>query len=453
MELVDYVKYQRQPDDPWLDRFLSATTLAEATNIISNYSKKNNIYPKKCDIRGKYSKLLAYMLALVFARRLESLGTLLLKKYDALKDVKEIEKYEHDILIVALTRNLPRHNVIAEFLVYFKVCKGDYAKLLSYHLLRYEGEKDYAKMAQLLEDVPEMAKEINYIHLLHVLFFIGRQDLVAGELMTKKILSCDRTANSLQEFMERMSKEVDNILTLSDEELSSKVGSYCTVYKAYAAGILAKAKRFESIKKCFGSDLLIEKLCKLRQDDENQLEANEELSKLRFIQTASELAEIAGLLEEKVVALDCEWKPSITPRPTIVQIASANHFVILDIEALISAKEFVDFMSKLFQSKKIVKVGHSFLRNDFQHLNTAYDVSCFSELRNFVDIGENTSLKTLVQIYLGKEIGKQEQMSDWSRRPLSLMQMHYAIMDSIAILRIYNTATKSLLSMRLKVNH
>ncbi len=84
--------------------------------------------------------------------------------------------------------------------------------------------------------------------------------------------------------------------------------------------------------------------------------------------------------------MDCEWKPFGPARPSVMQLASKNYSVILDIKMLLGSHEFQKFIRTLMTSSTILKVGHSYMKNDFKFLIAAYHLPCFSQAVNFVDI-------------------------------------------------------------------
>ena len=52
------------------------------------------------------------------------------------------------------------------------------------------------------------------------------------------------------------------------------------------------------------------------------------------------------------------------------------------------------------------------------------------------DRGQLPSLRATCEAFLGFTLGKEEQCSDWSQRPLSAAQLEYAALDAEACLRV-----------------
>ena len=109
--------------------------------------------------------------------------------------------------------------------------------------------------------------------------------------------------------------------------------------------------------------------------------------------------------------MDCEWPPYGKAIPSIMQIATHNYSVILDIYALVNQPVFQNFIDALFKSKSIIKVGHVFRASDQKSLREAYGLPCFNVLENYVDIADlhltkfpnkrnSVSLAKLTAIYL-----------------------------------------------------
>lgn len=98
--------------------------------------------------------------------------------------------------------------------------------------------------------------------------------------------------------------------------------------------------------------------------------------------------------------------------PSILQLASENFYIILDIFSLIKHQSFITFIGEIFWNPNIVKVGQFFKMMDLKYLQRSYGLPCFNEIVNYEDINElhkkvsgkkkpMTSLKMLSAFYLG----------------------------------------------------
>jgi len=111
--------------------------------------------------------------------------------------------------------------------------------------------------------------------------------------------------------------------------------------------------------------------------------------------------------------------------------------------------ELNNILEKIFLNKDIIKFGQSIL-NDFHELNQSYTyMTCFNEIYSIIDTHQlikfidksnfnQISLKNLIKKYLNLNLIKIYQLSDWSIRPLSKEQLHYAACDSLVLLRLYD---------------
>jgi len=166
-----------------------------------------------------------------------------------------------------------------------------------------------------------------------------------------------------------------------------------------------------------------------------------------FINNENQIEGIKGILAEKIVALDSEWRPYSPAIPSILQCGSENFSLIFDLFAMKNIPKFSEFIQELFMSEKVRKIGHCFMKNDFKNLNDAYPNSGFKKINNFIDLLSiyetltnnkiNISLTNLSSLVLGKPISKQMQKTNWEVRPLSKKQRKYAIGDVAVALAIY----------------
>lgn len=146
-----------------------------------------------------------------------------------------------------------------------------------------------------------------------------------------------------------------------------------------------------------------------------------------------------------LLGLDSEfWTKDFThfeqDQVALLQISSKKIHGLFDICDLARDFEFCEWLTQIFHSEQIVKVGHGF-SNDMALINSTLD----SEIKpsNLINIDElvssekSLSLQNMVKAYLNKDICKFNQMSAWNQRPLRKSQIHYAVLDSFAPLLIY----------------
>ena len=76
---------------------------------------------------------------------------------------------------------------------------------------------------------------------------------------------------------------------------------------------------------------------------------------------------------------------------SILQIASLSKFIIFDLIALESYEEFSIFITKLFESKEILKLGYSF-NGDLTGLYKSYPQGGFRSVDNIIDLADLSSI-------------------------------------------------------------
>ncbi len=192
-------------------------------------------------------------------------------------------------------------------------------------------------------------------------------------------------------------------------------------------------------------------------------------SALYFVDNADTLIILKDALADCVIlGIDTETKPVMFKRrkidttlhlnPTaLVQMAvrsSSGLEAVFIIDMLTLARirllpHLDQVLLTVMQDERCIKVGQSLI-NDFRELNVAYrNVKSFQRSVSIVDttalvkllqpdLISTLSLKTMVKQYLHFNLVKTLQMSDWSRRPLTNGQRHYAACDALVLLRLYD---------------
>lgn len=191
-------------------------------------------------------------------------------------------------------------------------------------------------------------------------------------------------------------------------------------------------------------------------------------SALIFVDSAASLDRLASILADCVVlGIDTETKPNFQKRvhkhmggrnPTaLMQLAvrsSAGIETVLLADLLALGKlglmdRFDEAMRRVLLDSGCIKIGQS-LANDFRELCAAYPrVRAFQQVSSIVDttslvkvlqpeLKQQLSLKNIVKQYLHFNLVKKQQLSDWSRRPLTPKQVHYAACDALVLLRLYD---------------
>ena len=152
-----------------------------------------------------------------------------------------------------------------------------------------------------------------------------------------------------------------------------------------------------------------------------------------LIATTSELADICGrLAKHRVITVDTEFLRESTYYPLlcVVQMASPDEAVVIDALAEgIDLKPFFDLMS----SEAVLKVFHA-ARQDIEIVfhqagiipHPIFDTQVAAMVLGY---GDSIAYDQLVERVTGHRPDKTHRFTDWSRRPLSKEQMHYAVSD------------------------
>ncbi|MGY3698039.1 ribonuclease D [Bradyrhizobium sp. USDA 3240] len=152
-----------------------------------------------------------------------------------------------------------------------------------------------------------------------------------------------------------------------------------------------------------------------------------------LISTTSDLAAACDrLAQHKVITVDTEFLRETTYYPLlcVVQMASADEAVVVDALAPgINLKPLFDLMS----NEAVLKVFHA-ARQDIEivwHLSGTIPHPIFDTqvAAMVLGYGDSIAYDQLVDRVTGHRPDKTHRFTDWSRRPLSEEQLHYAVSD------------------------
>jgi prolyl-tRNA editing enzyme YbaK/EbsC (Cys-tRNA(Pro) deacylase) len=169
-----------------------------------------------------------------------------------------------------------------------------------------------------------------------------------------------------------------------------------------------------------------------------------------------------------LVGIDCEWRPSFyaesstIPQPVLllqVCIHPLKQIYLFDMQALLRplllpSEEMNDLeaavsevLGELFSSKRLIKTGFQVMQ-DFRRMAASYPhIPSFQMIHGILEastLGKKvmhmskqknaraavSSLSRFTERFLGLTLNKEEQISDWSIRPLTAEQMEYAALDA-----------------------
>ena len=152
-----------------------------------------------------------------------------------------------------------------------------------------------------------------------------------------------------------------------------------------------------------------------------------------LITTTSELAAACTrLARHPVITVDTEFLRETTYYPLlcVVQLASPEEAVVVDaLAAGIDLKPFFDLMA----DEKVLKVFHA-ARQDIEIVwhragiipHPIFDTQVAAMVLGY---GDSIAYDQLVERITGHRPDKTHRFTDWSRRPLTKEQMHYAVSD------------------------
>jgi ribonuclease D len=152
-----------------------------------------------------------------------------------------------------------------------------------------------------------------------------------------------------------------------------------------------------------------------------------------LITTNSELAAVCGrLAKHPVITVDTEFLRETTYYPLlcVVQMASAEEAVVVD--TLADGIDLGPFFA-LMADEKVLKVFHA-ARQDIEIVwhqagivpHPIFDTQVAAMVLGY---GDSIAYDQLVERITGHRPDKTHRFTDWSRRPLTAEQMHYAVSD------------------------
>jgi len=174
-----------------------------------------------------------------------------------------------------------------------------------------------------------------------------------------------------------------------------------------------------------------------------------QLADFDIITEQSDLEALArDLLREPVVAVDTEADSfyHYFDKTCLVQLATRKHAWLVDPLALGGPAELAP-LGPVFASPDVRILFHAaeydlyVLKRDCGFtFSNLFDTMISAQLLGYPAIG----LAALIEHHFGKKLPKDEQRSDWSRRPLSEKQLSYAVSDVIYLLRLAEKLEKEL---------
>lgn len=156
--------------------------------------------------------------------------------------------------------------------------------------------------------------------------------------------------------------------------------------------------------------------------------------------------------KESFIAIDSEFMRNKTyyPVPCLLQFAYSKAAFAIDLQNPLN----LECVKKIFSNKRIKKVFHS-CNQDLEVINLLFktlphNIFDTQVAALFLGFDIQPSYEKLVNRFLDIPVDKKMQFSDWEIRPLSDVQIKYAIDDVIHLYKIYQLMLKQIDSLNYK---
>ncbi|MFT5442312.1 MAG: ribonuclease D [Myxococcota bacterium] len=173
------------------------------------------------------------------------------------------------------------------------------------------------------------------------------------------------------------------------------------------------------------------------------------MAEFEFVDAPERLAELAReFQDEKVLAVDTEADSfyHYFDKTCLVQIGTSKHSYLIDTLAF-DGPEAMAPLAPVFASPDVRILFHAaeydiyVLKRDYGYtFENVFDTMVSAQILGYPSIG----LAALIEHHFGIKVPKDEQRSDWSRRPLTDKQLTYAVGDVLYLDRIHRSVEKEL---------
>jgi hypothetical protein len=230
----------------------------------------------------------------------------------------------------------------------------------------------------------------------------------------------------------------------------------------------------------FGNDVS-QLLLSLTTQQQQQQQQQEQQTENRDGGDSHSDTQVGFGFQAALIGMDCEWKPSFysassnDPHPVLllqICIHPLKQIYLFDMQTLLRpllqpSEDMNDLeaavsyaLGELFSSKRFIKTGFQVMQ-DFRRMAASYPhIPSFQIVHGVLEassLGKKvmhmskqgnaraavSSLARFTEHFIGRTLNKEEQVSDWSIRPLTAEQMEYAALDAAVTPAIVEKLIKS----------
>ncbi len=156
---------------------------------------------------------------------------------------------------------------------------------------------------------------------------------------------------------------------------------------------------------------------------------------------------VAELRKADLIGFDTETRPSFKKGQTynvaLMQLADKDTCYLFRLNKI----GFPQALRDLLQDRSLTKIGLS-IHDDFRNIAKVADVEPggFVELQKYATSWNiiDKSLSKIYAILFGQRLSKTQRLTNWEADSLSEAQQHYAAMDALACIQIYEFLKKGM---------
>lgn len=202
-------------------------------------------------------------------------------------------------------------------------------------------------------------------------------------------------------------------------------------------------------------------------------------TKIRMIYTKEHCYRmISELIRCPILGFDCEWKFGES-EIDLIQLACKKHVYLIDVKTLkplLAPDDWKTLGKKVFRNEEILKLGFSqssdiaMIRRSIPELSITYEKSTsymdlqklwryLQEIPGFklpypdASCGRaKQDLRQLTSLCLGQPLDKNQQFSNWAKRPLTQEQILYAASDAYCLIEIFDVMKKEANRLEVDLN-